>query len=197
MSLYGQILTSEDVRLALVTHLETWTPAYIDEVARQRSTTLPRFRGYATTADDTFPVCLTACAGTAGDIDLHGDGTITAAFAVGAAAVVAAATREEATAQAAWYGAAIRAAVLQHPDLSGFGAGMEWTGESLEEVAWDTTKAIMACVQRFTIWVNSVIDIGGGPATPPVDPTAVPGDFPAALTVDGTVTRTPTTDTTP
>lgn len=193
MSLYGPLVTVEDVRLALTAHLRTWAPSYIAEVARQRSTTLPGFRGYTVETGDDFPVCITACAGTTGDLIKHGDGKITAAYTVGAAAVAAAPTREEATALAGYYGAAIRGAVVQHPDLSGYAAGCEWTGETVEEVAYTSEQAIVACTERFTIWVDDVTDTRGGPLTPPVDPDTDPGEWPTVDTVTVTVVREPNT----
>ena len=190
MSVYGPLVTIEDVRLALTAHLRTWSPAYLAEVGRQRSVTLEEFRGYTTSTGDEFPVCLTAAASVDAPMD-HGDGTVTASFSAAAAAVVSGATREEATALASYYGAAIRGAVLQHPDLSGFASGCDWTGEAIEEVAFDTGQAIVACTVRFTVDVDGVIDMRGGPLTAPVDPTADPGDWPHVVTTAAPIERLP------
>lgn len=197
MSIYGPLVTIPDVRDSLTTHLRTWAPTYLAEVGRQTSTTLAPFRGFASSSGDEYPVCVTACAGISGDVIAHGDGTIRAPFAAGAAAVVSAATRDEAETLAGRYGAALRAAVLQHPDLSGFAASCEWTGETLQEVAWDTDQAIVACTVRWTIWVDAVIDTRAGPLEPPVDPVVAPGDWPTVVSTDEPVIRAVTTDTTP
>lgn len=196
MSIYGPLVTIEDVRLALTSHLRMWAPTYIEEVARHRGLTLPAFRGYAAETADSLPVCVTACAA-AENPTRHGDGAVSARFVVEAAAVVSAPTREEATAVAGYYGAAIRGAVLQHRDLSGFAAGTYWDGEAIEEVAFDTERAIVACTVRFLVDVDNVINTHGGPLEPPTNPTVDPGDWPTVDTIDVDVHRTPTEDTTP
>ena len=187
--LYGSLVTTEDVRLAVVAHLKLWSPAYLAEVERQKGASLPPFRGYVTESGDVFPVALVACAGTEGDPERHGDGTITAWWAVGAAAVVAGKTRDEANVTAGYYGAAIRASILQHPSLSGFAESIVWIGESLEEVAWDPDLSIVVCLARFLVAVPAVVNVNLGPLEPPVDPGADPGDLPTVVTVTETIIR--------
>ena len=184
MSLYGQLVTIEDVRHALTAHLELWAPAYIAEVGRQRGIDLPEFRGFGFETTDAYPVCITACAGTDGQPERHGDGTVTASYPVVAAAVVSGVTRESATALAGYYGAAIRGAVLQHAALGGFSAETTWTGESIQEVAFDSGQSIMSCHERFTILVDSTVNTLGGPAIPPNIPGLPPGDYPQVTLVD-------------
>lgn len=191
MDVYGPLVTIEDVRAAFTTHLRTWTPAYIAEVARRAGTTMGPFRGYATETGDEFPICITACAA-AEDPAKGGDGIVAATFAVGAAAVVSAATRDEATILAGRYGAAIRACVIQHPDLSGFAEWAEWDGEAIDEVAYDTGRAIVACTVKFRVGVDSVVDVNAGPATPPANPAVDPGDWPSVTTTPITIVRTTT-----
>ena len=186
--LYGTITTVEDVRLATVEHLRTWSGTYIAEIARQKGADLGEFRGYSTVTGDIFPICLVACAGTSGAPEPHGDGTITAPYAVAAAAVVSGLTRDEATAAAGYYGAAIQAAILQHPSLGDFAIDTSWDGTAIEEVAWDITQSIMACVCRFTIIVPGVLNTTLGPLTPPVTP-GNPAVWPTVITADATPTR--------
>lgn len=182
--LYGIFVTDDDVRSAVVAHMKVWSDTYIAEVGRQKAADLPGFRGYPSSAiSDTYPICVAACGG-AESPERHGDGTVTATFGVAVGAVVSAPTFGEAETLAGYYGAAVRAAITQHPSLGGFATASWWDGSTPQEINSNMDRVVFVSIQRFFVIVDDVINVRGGPATPPDSPIAVPAPNPTVLTVD-------------
>jgi len=170
---YGRIVTGDSIRAALITHISTWAPSYLAEVARQAGLTapLPQFVGYGIEADGAAsPVCVVSAASTVGDPVESGDGMVSAHWAVAVAAVIAGNTRDDATRLASLYGAALRAMLLQHPSVGGLTRGLTWTGESTEEVAVNATVSAMACIEGLLLDIPGAVNRHLGLATPPANP---------------------------
>jgi hypothetical protein len=194
MSIYGPIVGADDLRAAVRDHLSAWAPAYIAEVARQAgldADAVPPFRQYDVRTEldglpdyDALPALQVLCDELTPRL-LDADGDIFA-DAVVQVRVYAAGRDEESTTQAvARYIKAVRAAVLQHRNLSGAAAGVQWIGEGFAEpVPADRAEAWGAGgIVAFSIAVASpLVNVFDGPTAVPDDPTTDPGDTPTVLT---------------
>ena len=172
-SMYRRIVSGEGIRLGVIAHLRLWVPAYVAEVSRQAGLThcLPDFRGYAPalvtgTPDDQLPLCVVTAPATIDTPQKHDGGLYTAPWGIGIGCVVSRRTREAAGAVASLYGAAVRAAMVQHPSLGGMSDGTDWLVEDTEEIAWDDVRVVMAAKLQFAAHILGVVDSRGGFTVP-------------------------------
>jgi hypothetical protein len=194
MSIYGRIITGEDVRQATIAHLKRWTPVMLSEVAAQSGRErgdLPGFRawGVAKNVDNwpenQLPACVVVAPGLAERPERHGDGTYRAKWSVGIGAVVSGQDLESTRSLVELYTAAVRSAMLQHPSLAQwdeaqekyvpFALGVEWLDESYDELGFNDSRTIAAGVVSLIVEVDRVLDSFGGPVHPPPPPDPPPG----------------------
>lgn len=192
--LFGPIVTEADVRAAAIATIRLWLPAYTDEVARQKTLTLPTIRTYGTTGNpaepDEMPGCFVIAPGLIGKPERHGDGTHSVLWALGVGVLVADTTFDAAIATAGAYGAALRALLVQHGDLGGFAQETTWADEETRPLAYERDRAVASASLMFEVRLASVVNRFGGPLTPPADPT-VPTPTTQVAGTGVTLTRSP------
>lgn len=201
MTSYGRILSVKPVKLAVERTLRAWTPHYLAELERQEglpARTLLPFRSWARPAGApsswnqsvrTMPACFTRSPGIIGEPETRGGGKVRLTWAVGVMAVVTAADYDATADLAGQYGAAVRAALLQHggladpadPDRTPFASGLDLLDEQYTEVADNQT--VQAATVLFAVTVDHVVDRAAGPKTLPPDPYAAPVEH-TADTID-------------
>jgi hypothetical protein len=137
---------------------------------------------------DELPAVIVVSPGLNGPPMERGSGQVDAVWAVGVGVVVAAKTSDDAQRLAKLYGAAVRSLLVQKGSLGGFATSTTWTDEETTPYAFDATKAVAQCVLMFEVYVSGVVSRFGGPATPPVDPTA-PATVGTVTTVHTPVTK--------
>lgn len=195
-SIYGPIVTGDDVEAAAKTTIGLWIPAYVDEVARQKGATLPPVRHYGVTYPDPgdtgsqYPSLAIYSPGITGEPIRHGDGRQDATWALGVGVVVADTVNYKALRLAKLYGAALRALLVQKGSLGGFATSTQWVDEETTSLGYELDRWIADCTLMFEVRVNAVVNRFGGPTTPPPDPT-VPIVEGTVQSTHTTLTRTP------
>lgn len=190
-SLYGPIVTADDVEAAVKTTLRAWCTTYTEEVARQKGVTLPPINYYGGTEIDlsdvnTFPALVVVCPGIVGEPVRHGDGSQDATWAVGVGVVVAETVAYKALTLAKLYGAAVRALLVQQGSLGDFAVQTTWTDEESASEGFELDRWMASCTLQFEVTVTAVVNRFGGPTTPPANPT-VPLNGPAVATTSFTL----------
>lgn len=181
MSLFGPLVHGGVVENAVKDTLTNWLPTYLREVERQHDReicSLPSPRSYqlvseaddpARWPEDQIPAIVIMCPGFAQEPLHEGSGSYRARYAVSVAALVSANTQGATRQLARLYGIGIAAALLQHPSLDGFGAGLSWVDESYDDIPSETSRSLACVIEGFTVDVDSVIDTSGGPSAPAED----------------------------
>ena len=192
-SLYGPIITADDVETAVKTTLRAWCTTYTDEVARQKGVDLPPINYYGGTEIDlsnvnSFPALAVVCPGVVGEPLRHGDGTQDAIWAVGVGVIVAETVAYKALTLAKLYGAAVRALLVQQGSLGGFAVQTFWTDEESASEGFELDRWMASCSLQFEVKVAAVVNRFGGPTSPPANPT-VPLTGPAVASTSFTLGR--------
>ena len=187
-SLFGPIVSADQVADAAVATLRTWMPYYVAELERRRphedgDPWPPEPRSYRAIAsasitgwpEHQLPAVVVVCPGLAARPERDGQGVYRATWQVGVGVIVSA--RDEAATDrlAGLYGAAARAVIAQQSSLGGFAAGTRWIDESLDDVPVDATRTLRAVVEEFEVDVDAVVSDADGPRELP-DPTPDPHD---------------------
>lgn len=188
--LYGPLGHSGQITAAAKTHLQAWLPAYLAEMERQTGRDpqdLPIARAWRTAAEidqwlsDVPPAVLIACPGTL-DTRMaerraarnfrgyHADWDLRVAV------IVEVGGTGDPDELAGIYGAAIRAALMQHPTLTDDIRVSAWTGEILDDVPSRQSQTLGMAINHFTVQTRGLLPTTGGPSEPPDDPYAVPPD---------------------
>jgi hypothetical protein len=198
MSVYGQIITRKDVRMAALNHLQNWLPAYLAEIGDQQGLprtgdgSIPAVRSYSGSgkglslnAGNQLPACVVICAGTVGGrTENHGNGDISAEFAVGIGFIVSATDWDATNDLLGYYTGAARALFLQHPSLGGFAADTRWIDETFDELPFKDARTLAGGIVNLGVRVDWVVNSRAGLKEPPADPSADPGDFGQIHTAD-------------
>jgi hypothetical protein len=176
----GAVVTGRDVELAALALLQRWAGTYLAEMERQSGRvpgSLPRPRAWATAADfetwpeDQVPRVLLVSPGLLEPPKAAGQGTYRVTWSLGLGVVVSAATMDETMVLAKLYTAALRAALVQHPSLEGFAAGVDWLDENYDDLPSIDTRSLGAGQAIFGIHVDDVSRRWNGPVTPSDPPT--------------------------
>lgn len=192
-NIYGEIWSPKQVEKRIIGALRDWLPYYLGELERideydPGSLPVPldyvRASEFAKHPEEQLPVVLVI----AGEAipRAREEGRYEATFPVGIAPVVSDPTDEDASRDVAGtYGAAIRAAVLQHKRLrsteypDGIDGSVVWTHESYTDLAFNTTRSLGTSRVIFAVTINSAVTANAGPRALPVDPPDVdPGPWP-------------------
>lgn len=185
MSVYGDIVSGRDVRVAAGDTIKKWGRTYISEIARQEglaADALPGFRSVTGATDldawaeDQLPAAVVVVPGLIEEPKRRGR-TWEARWALGIGIVAASTTREATQDLVSRYAAAVRALVLQHPSLGGMASGLAWLGERYDELPTEDQRTIGAGQLMFAVTVEHVTS-ADGPRDVPADPLADPGDWP-------------------
>lgn len=194
MTIYGQIVTPRQVKVAVQDTLRTWVVHYLADIERQEGlpeAALRPFESWSRPAEldngaldwvnQPLPSCLTTCGGLISPPEQTEDG-ITAHWGVWVASVVSANDWDATNDLAGWYSAAVHAALLQHRTLGGLASGVTWADERYDPIR--SSKTLAAATVLFDVRVDQVVDPLAGPRVPPDDPYAVPDDEHTVETID-------------
>lgn len=195
MTVWGPIVGAPALRRAIRTTLQLWLPGAVAEAARQNGddpTTIPAVRSWrvvslAQAQEDQLPAVFVTSPGMVGAPRRHGSGLYEATW--NATVTVAARDQShEATADLIGiYTAAVRTVCMQRPSFGGFAASTAWAGEEYDAIEAKAGRTLAAGFVDLTVVVLDVLNAFGGPATPPVDPLALPGNWPLVATHNETV----------
>jgi hypothetical protein len=195
-TIFGRIVSANDVEQAVLATLKKWSSTYIAELERQHGYTageLQRVRGWvlAPTFDkwpeDQLPGVLVVSPGLIPPPMRDGDGTYRATWSVDVGCCCSARDQQRSHELAQMFVAAHKAIVLQRPSLGGFATACKWMNESYDALAYDDTRSLYAGYATFAIEVANVVTTLAGPTstddplTPDTDPWA---DWPEVETVD-------------
>ena len=181
LQVYGRLLDTHQIEVAVTETLQVWMPAYIAEVERQRGLephAMPLPASWSKTNEfykwneDQLPAMIVVCPGLAPtEPKMKGDGSYHAWYRVGVAAIAGGDDREATRRVAKLYVAAIRGSILQHQDLGDFGAeGIRWTNERNAEIPDDAGRTLGSGLATFDVEVKDVANARMGPLDPPDDP---------------------------
>lgn len=205
MSIFGSIVTDDQVEDALLEILRKWTPTYLAEVERQVGVDegyyeRPWESSYISHTDfDAFPEdarpLVAVVSDSPGDEPAaEGSGVYRAHFQMSVYSVAVGPDQEFARRFAYRLGAATRAAVIQHQSLdsaiSGRVRGVTWIAGGNNELDSADDRTIWAVRDVFAVEVGDILNKRGGPAAPDADPQLDPlapwPDHPEATEVTAT-----------
>jgi hypothetical protein len=178
MTIYGPIVTGQDVRDAAEATIKLWLPAYLAEVGRQKAldSPLPLFRSYnpALTFSDRaeyeqLPQCIIVAPGLAAPPRRDGR-AYEATWAVGVGIVAMADTWEHTLVLGELYAAVVRSIMVQHRSLGGVATNTVWTDEKYDQIEGDNESELVGAIVNFDVTVENVVDSGAGPTSPPEQP---------------------------
>lgn len=202
-TIFGQIVSGDDVETWVVETLQKWLSTYLSEVERQhdleagvlqRPRSIVRTGGLDKFPEDQLPALLVISVGTSEDPLKEGTGAYRARWDVGAGCVVSARTMQETRVLAMHYGAALRALLVQRPSLDGHAAGTVWKSETYDDLDFDDGRSLAIAAVAFTVEVHDVVLANAGPTAPdaPLTPDTDPWPLdPIANEVDVVVESKP------
>lgn len=210
-NIYGQIISGGVVERAVCDFLGAqeialiaagspsgngyWIDTYLNEIERIEGYTpgsIQRPRGIVTASEfdkwpeDALPVLLVISPGLTQPPERRGDSSYEARWAVGVAAVVSDINVLQTRRLAMAYGAAVRAAMLQHAKLGGFASYLDWLDETYGDIPFADSRSIEAVRIVFEVGVENVVRRAAGPDVPapiPVGnaPQSDPGPWPSVV----------------
>lgn len=194
-TVYGQIINAPQVEKAVVAHLQLWMPDYLAEVARQTGMdatppaprTWTRKSSFDKLEEDQLPLITVVSPGTPERPQRDYDGLYRVTWEIRVGCIVSA--RDEASTRdlAGVYGAAVYTLMLQHPGVHPSSHGLEWNGESLDELDQDSARSMAAHLSTFQVELRDVVCALAGPIESSgdsgQDPEQDPGDLPTVETV--------------
>lgn len=181
-SIFGRILTNEQVSGPVLDLLWTWLPTYLAEVERQTGTqvgltAMPRSMQAAYDLENwpelQLPAVIVVCNGTLGEPEPHGDGSYGAWFEVVAGVMIEDSTEALARASAGRYQAAIETIINAHQDIEGLATDTRWQGR-LIELPDAHNRTLVLGTTHFEIFVDDITNQQAGPTQ--LTPTATPSD---------------------
>lgn len=192
---YGPQVGFREVRQALLTTIQTWSAAYIAEMASRTGLTMPDFGTweavYANRAlpADLTPACWATCAMTdpRHAPERQGDGTWSARFIADANLVIYGEDWQQSVDLVGAYLTAVRTLVLQHSTLGGLASTSQWVGESSMEEEHQRTRTVQVARASFAVTVLGVANSLAGPKTVPAPPGTSAG--PTVATTEITLTN--------
>lgn len=201
MTIFGQIITRDDLENAAKTTLQTWLSTYLAEVERQSGVvagSYERPRSYSTTNDfEKFdeaqtPAIIIVSSGLIGAPIKQGTGTYRTTWALGVGVVCSGSDEGDVRTMVNIYTAAIRTLLVQRPSLGQFAQGLNYEDEKYDEVTGAKRRTLQAGYIVCSVEVDNVVDASGGPITPsdPPDPATDPiTDWPIAESGSVLVTK--------
>lgn len=202
MSVFGRILSDDQVEDAVISILKKWVPTYMSEVERQVGLDEGYYQRpihYTARSDfdkwpeEMLPTVIVISPGIDDDPEKEGRGIYRAKFEIGTVCVVSSTDALSTRRFSYRMGAAIRGAIIQHQSLDlaldGTVRGIDWIGERNNPVPQPepSDRTIWANRQLFSVDVGDVLTRTAGPpapaSTPLPDPTTPWPDDPVVDTV--------------
>lgn len=195
MTIFGRIVSRQDLENAAMETCKTWIDTYLAEVERQRGIDTgfyQRPKSYTTVNsvtkwdEDQLPAIIVVSNGFSQAPRKKGDGTFDTWWGLGIACIVSgndeASTREFASD----YTAALRALFNQRVSLDGFADGTDFVDEHYDDIQEEDRRSMASGQVIFSVEVDNVVQTKAGPITPddpPSDPEAPIPDWPIATSV--------------
>jgi hypothetical protein len=174
-SIFGRIVSGDDVERWCVQLVQRWVSTYLSEVERQHGVsagTLQRPRAYVTAPsldkwpEDQLPAVILVSVGLSDAPIKAGDGKYRARWDMGLACVCSARTQAQSHSAAMSYMAALRALFVQRPSLDGRADGTMWNSETYDDIDYDDARSLSAGIAHFIVDVCDVTTANAGPVTP-------------------------------
>lgn len=181
-SVFGQIISTENVEDAYVATIKLWADTYLSEVERQNDISVPtigRPASYQQTYDmdnwplDQMPGVIVVCRGTTGTLERQGDQTYGGWFEVGVGVLVSGQNTLDARTVGQRYQAAMNALILQQGSLGNFATSTVLTSFSVDLQDVENRYLALA-VSEFLTFVDGIVAASAGPILP--DPTELTPD---------------------
>lgn len=197
MSIFGPVVTGQDVVEAAVATIKRWSPDYLAEIAAHSGRArgdLPAFRSYVPMIDlnkfseDQVPACIVIAPGTI-ETPVKRSKQVQARWGLGIGCVVSGQNDANSYELATLYVAAVRMMMLQQKSLGGFAEGVNWISERYDALPDIDMRSFTAGVLQFGVDVNNTVDPTQGPRQPSVDVTVAPGVWPVVQTEQVTVVK--------
>lgn len=202
-NIFGPIMSPKKIERGVAAALDYWLTDYLGELERiegYEPNAIQRPRGVITLSEfakwpeNQLPVVMIMNSGLTGPPIRRGDGTHDCSWLIGIAAVVSANSFDATRDLAGTYGAAIRAAILQHKMLAspvypdGFATNTVWHDETYGDLNFEETRTLGSARVIFEVSVNGVVTEAAGPRVPLADPAVDPGPWPQVEEADVNVT---------
>ena len=202
-SMFGRIVTGDDVETWVLDCLKRWSGTYLSELERQHGMTaggLARVRAFRTAQsydkwpEDQLPCVIVRSVGI-GELPLmDGDGWYTARYVMQLDNVVSANTEDASHRLAMLYAAAHGALLKQRPSLDGKANGVRWMTDDYTQQAFEARRTLACSTVVVEVIVENVVNARMGPTTQndPLTPDTDPWpDDPQAETHKETVVKLP------
>lgn len=191
MSIFGRILTEDQIEDAVVDVLKKWIPTYLSEVERQVGVTAGTYKrppsgSYIVRPDfekwpeEHLPVIIVLNEGSDDDAAKEGRGIYRQSWLIGVAGVVSSIDQISTRRYAYRLGAAIRGVLAQHASLDGgldgTVRGVDWVGGRNNELPSEDGRTLWATRQLFSVEIGDVLTKPGGPVSPDAEPLPDPTD---------------------
>ncbi len=197
---YGPIYGGHAVQVAAVNTMRMWLPAYIKDFNRQfggdiLTVETESFRPFddRSWGADTDVQIDVIVPGTTGKPYMTNDGDLISCWKVEINANVYAGSDWQETLSLCYaYGAAVRACIMQHRDLSGFAQTTMWTGEAYFKGKTTGDRYVGMATVSFDVTISNTVNTFAGPPAPqfaaegtPTEPSLLPlPQFPDVLSTN-------------
>jgi hypothetical protein len=184
---FGSIIVATEVEDALKATIEEWAPTYLRFLERhlgKEPMWLPNFRSYVVTSDfDHWPEeQLPAILIISPEINKpapDGNKDYRADFPINVGVFAAGNDRSSSEKLVKYYGAALRALLLQKGNLGGIATATVWDGEKFDVHVPEAGKRTVGTAEiELTTEVRQVVRRLGGPSEPLPPPEAEPSPWP-------------------
>lgn len=199
MSVYGRIVTPQDIEHAATDTLQAWMPAYIAEIERhtgRQPRSLPMIRSWRTLSreerwpEDQTPALAAVCPGLLEPPRMGGEETYSVRYVLGVLIVTSAKDEESTRELVHAYSTAATVLLSQHSALGGIAVQTDWVDYQTNRLLTDSQRTVIGAASAFVVSVDDVFDADAGPVGPPPDdPYQDPGDFGLSVSADVTVEK--------
>lgn len=169
-------------------HISAWIETYLREVTRQTlgpaavgkiptPASISSRNDFVKFPEDNLPAIVIINAGVVDEPVPDGEGIYGAWWAMGVGVLASASTEDATRLVTQIYGAALRALLVQKPNMNNGGYQVEWVDETYDDMPIeDQTRTLRSVRLVFRVWVDEVVTRWSGPAAPdPPDPVTMPG----------------------
>jgi hypothetical protein len=181
---YGDVVDVDTIEAAAKATLKAWLSPHLSIQERRKgmaACSIPRPRSWPTVSEfdlelqEQLPSVVIVSTGTTDQPRHDGQGRYSATWRLEIAVVIAGPKEADARRLASMYVAAVRSALVQNPSLGGVAAATRWIGDEYALGNPDGgPRAIYGA--NFEIDVDDIVNAQLGPAEPPPDPCAPPGE---------------------
>lgn len=199
---FDPVVTRIQIADAVKELLKDWLPAYIAEIERQNTLTaksLPMPRSYSTRTEvtkwgeDQTPAVVIVCPGLSGPPRRDGNGVWAAPWGIAVGVITSGTYQRTVIENASYYGAAVRACLLQRGTLLNDLAGsVVWLDESYTDIPENESRSLAAARIEFEYLIPAAVNDMAGPAPsvdPPEDPYVAPEAWPTVETTHLTTSQ--------